>query len=164
MDAISLLKQDHAEVKRLIAQYFEMPAAQPERKRELAERILRELAAHERIEEEIFYPAFRATGKDAQAEVAHAKEEHELVDSLVNQLAELDVEDPQFDATLLVMRENVEHHIKDEEETMLPAARKRFGTSKLQALGREMMTYKEALLQQMTSPAGDEAERREMEH
>ena len=151
MDAIALLKEDHQTVKSLFAEYFELPAAQPERKRELAEKILQELTVHERIEEEIFYPAFKATGKEAKEEVQHAKEEHLLVDSLIDQLAGVALDDPRFDATFVVLRENVEHHIKDEEEKMLPEAERRFGTSRRQALAREMMAYKEALVQQLTA-------------
>ena len=163
MDAIALLKDDHSKVKSLLAEYFELPAAQPERKRALAEKILQELLVHERIEEEIFYPAFKATGKDAREETEHAKEEHELVDSLVNQLMEISVDDERFDATFAVLRENVEHHIKDEEEKMLPAAQKHMGTSRLQALGRDMMTYKDELTRQLNAPKkGDK--KREMHH
>ena len=159
MDAIALLKDDHTKVKSLFVEYFELPAAQPERKRELAEKILRELLVHERIEEEIFYPAFKATGKDAREETQHAKEEHELVDSLVNQLMEISVDDEKFGATFAVLRENVEHHIKDEEEKMLPAAQRKMGTSRLQTLGREMMTYKEELTRQLTAPESAGADR-----
>lgn len=152
MDAVSLLKDDHAKVKALFAEYFELPAAQPERRRGLAEKILRELLIHERIEEEIFYPAFKATGKEARDETEHAKEEHEIVDSLVNQLMEVDPDDERFEATFRVLHENVLHHIKDEEEKMLPMSERRIGTSRLQALGREMMTYKDALVQQLAAP------------
>lgn len=163
MDAVSLLKQDHTKVKELFAEFFELPAAQPERRRELAEKILQELLVHERIEEEIFYPAFKATGKDAREETDHAKEEHELVDSLVNQLMELDLDDPEFDATLKVLHENVLHHISDEESRMLPAAQQRMGTSRMQALGREMMTYKEELTRQLAAPTKG-GKKREMAH
>lgn len=159
MDAVSLLKDDHAKVKTLFAEYFELPAAQPERRRELAEKILRELLLHERIEEEIFYPAFKATGKEAREETEHAKEEHEIVDSLVNQLMEVDLDDERFEATFRVLHENVLHHIKDEEEKMLPMSERRMGTSRLQALGREMMTYKDALVQQLAAPAKPDARR-----
>lgn len=164
MDAVSLLKQDHTKVKELFAEFFGLPAAQPERRRELAEKILQELLVHERIEEEIFYPAFKATGKDAREETEHAKEEHELVDSLVNQLMLVDLDDPKFDATLRVLHENVLHHIQDEEEKMLPAAEKSLGTSRLQALARDMTRYKEELTRQLAAPKTTGDRKREMEH
>lgn len=149
MDAVELLKQDHENVKKLLKQYDEMPDGQPERKRALAETIIRELMVHERIEEEIFYPAFKA-GADSEGKelIAESKEEHHVVDLIIEELQAVDLDDEQFDAKFTVLKENVEHHIEEEEKEMFPDAKKRMG-KRLAALGEEMQQYKEQLQAQI---------------
>lgn len=149
MDAVKLLQQDHEQVKMLFHDYEMAPVGQPERRRELAEEIVRELMVHERIEEDIFYPAFRkALGGPGLKEVEHAKEEHELVDSLIEQLQVISFDDPDFDATMKVLKENVEHHIEDEEEKMFPMAKARMA-NELLTLGADMVEYKQALVREL---------------
>ena len=58
MNAIELLKADHARVKALFRQ-CEGAEAQPAQQRELAEQIFTELEVHATLEEELFYPALR---------------------------------------------------------------------------------------------------------
>ena len=159
MDAVSLLQQDHKLVKQLFQEYDALPAAQPERKRALAERIIRELMVHERIEEEIFYPAFRA-GADQEGKelVAESKEEHHVVDLILEELQSVDLDAEDFDAKFKVLKENVEHHIEEEETEMFPDAQKRMKT-KLAALGDEMERYKMELAEQLDSkPAAPRSE------
>lgn len=149
MDAVELLKQDHDKVKRMFKEYDALPSGQPERKRELAEKIIQELMVHERIEEEIFYPAFRSgADKEGKELIAESKEEHHVVDLIIEELQSVDLDDEQFDAKFTVLKENVEHHIKEEEEEMFPEAKKRMG-SRLPALGNEMMEYKKTLESQV---------------
>jgi hemerythrin-like domain-containing protein len=44
------------------------------------------------------------------------------------------------------MKENLEHHIEEEEQDMFPKARKVFDQQELDQLGERMATRKEALL------------------
>jgi hemerythrin superfamily protein len=148
MDAISLLKKDHDLVKKLFKEYEGLPDGQPERKRALAEKIIAELMVHERIEEEIFYPAFKKGADEEGKELlAEAKEEHHVVDLILDELQSVKLDDEQFDAKFKVLKENVEHHIEEEEEEMFPDAKKRL-KDKLDALGDEMQQYKEQLAAQ----------------
>lgn len=149
MDAVQLLRQDHEKVKNLFFDFEMAPAGQPEQRRRLAEQIIRELMVHERIEEEIFYPAFRrAMGAQGQDTVEHSKEEHQLVDSLIEQLSAIDLDDPDFEGLMRILRENVEHHIQDEETKMLTKARERMAPDLL-GLGADMLEYKETLLREL---------------
>jgi hypothetical protein len=155
MDAVNLLLEDHQKVKNLFFDFEMAPLGQPEARRAIAERIIRELMVHERIEEEIFYPAFRnMLGGQGKETVEHSKEEHALVDSLIEQLSEIDLDDPGFDGLMRILRENVEHHIQDEETKMLPLARERMATE-LDGLGADMVEYKQTLLRELD--AQDEA-------
>lgn len=156
MDAVQLIRADHERVKGLFKDLEVAPAGQPEARRAIAETILRELMVHERIEEEILYPAYRrAMGNEGKATVEHSKEEHELVDSLIEQLQAIDLDDPKFDATFLVLRENVEHHIRDEETKMLPKAQERMAADLL-GLAADMLEYKDSLMRELERPEGHE--------
>jgi Hemerythrin HHE cation binding domain len=148
--AVSLLKDDHARVKTLFDQ-FEKAKSRPA-KRKIVRRALTELKLHAAIEEELFYPAVRkAVGKDVMNE---ADEEHHVVKLLVAELDRMDGSESHFDAKVTVLAENVRHHIKEEENEMLPKAR----TVKLDfaALAEKMQRRKERLLERGVPPAGEE--------
>lgn len=149
MDAIALLKQDHELVKRLLEEATNAGEGQIDRKRQLVEQIFRELMVHERLEEDLFYPAFKeaanSKGKDL---VAEGYEEHHVVDLVMEEMQDVDLDERKFDAKLKVMRENVEHHVKEEEEQMFPKARQALGDARIQELGREMLELKESLERQ----------------
>lgn len=149
-DPVKMLKQDHERVKGLFRQWEAAPAGQPERRRALVMQILQELVVHERIEEDVFYPAFReAAGKKGMEIVDHSHEEHETVDNLVDQLQATDIHDPQFEGLMKLVIENVEHHIQEEEEKMLPRAYETMET-RLESLGETMAELKESLMAQTT--------------
>ena len=70
-------------------------------------------------------------------------EEHHVVDLLIGELRGMSPEDPQFDAKLTVLCENVDHHIEEEEGEMLPDARKVFTSAELSELAEQMWALKE---------------------
>ena len=152
LDALSLLKRDHEIVKELMTR-----VTASERDRTAAtsmfEQLVDDLSIHERIEEEIFYPALRSH-KEAKEDVLEAFEEHHLVDEIIDELDDVTPDDARWPAKFTVLRENVEHHIKDEEEKLFPKAERILGREKLAELGAQMADMKEAeqqaLLEQET--------------
>lgn len=150
MDAVQLLKKDHDEVKALLKQLVELKGDDIDEKRRLSQRIIRELMVHERIEEDLFYPAYKQAadekGKDL---IAESKEEHHVVDTIMDELETVDLEAREFDAKMKVLKENVEHHIQEEEEKMFPKARELLGAEKLTSLGEEMNELKQSLLREV---------------
>lgn len=86
----------------------------------------RELSVHTRIEEEIFYPAVKASrGKGAGKLVLEVQEEHTVVKRLLKELQGLDPENGTFDAKMQVLMEEVDHHADEEEDDMFPEAKSR---------------------------------------
>ena len=71
---------------------------------------------HERIEEEIFYPALKAHPK-AKEIVLEGFEEHHVVDEIMGELEATPVTDEQWAAKFKVLKENIEHHIQEEESS-----------------------------------------------
>ena len=148
--AVSLLKEDHERVKRLFDE-FETAKGRPSKKKIVSEAIT-ELKVHAAIEEEIFYPAVRkAIGKEIMNE---ADEEHHVAKLLIAELDSMNGSESHFEAKFVVLAENVRHHIKEEENEMLPKAK---GVKlDFEALAENMKRRKERLLADGVPSVGEE--------
>lgn len=147
-DAIAMLMDDHRKVKSLFRRFEKLKdqdisAAE---KSAVVEQVCNELLIHATIEEEIFYPAVRDAIDDDdlmdEAEVEHASA-HELIE----QLKAMQPEDEQYDAKMIVLGEQIDHHIKEEEGNMFPQIKK----SGLDTadLGAEMKERRQSLMEEM---------------
>src|SRR5215217_3715623 len=153
MDALTLLKNDHDKVKKLLTE-LESTTERAEKKRsELFSTIKGELTVHEIIEEEIFYPELKAHPK-AKDIVLEGYEEHHVVDLLMGELESLDVTDQTWGAKAVVMKENVEHHIEEEEGEMFKQARQVFDKQELDDLGTRMDERRQSARTELNIPAG----------
>ena len=123
IDAISLLTDDHENVKAMFEQYEGLGDRANASKKKLATQICTELTKHATAEEEIFYPAVRAAGKDKEDLVDEATVEHASAKDLIAQIMEMDASEELFDAKVKVLGEMIDHHVKEEEEEMFPKAR-----------------------------------------
>jgi iron-sulfur cluster repair protein YtfE (RIC family) len=141
MNAIILLERDHAKVKGLMARLDATTARATVTRRDLLDRIRAELTVHETIEEEIFYPALKAHPR-AKDVVLEGIEEHNVVDNLLGELTTMPPSHESWGAKATVMRENVEHHIEEEETDMFVKARSIFDRAELEALGKRMAARK----------------------
>jgi len=147
MNPIELLKNDHDEVKELFKQYEKAGDNALAKKLALFEQIRDALTVHMDIEETIFYPAVKAVRDEkVKDEVREADEEHHVVKILLGELGKMNLSDEQFDAKLTVLKENIEHHVEEEEGELLPDAKKKLSSELLEQLGDEMEERKEALL------------------
>jgi predicted DNA-binding protein len=141
VDAIALLKADHEKVKKLLAELETTTERGVKTRSELFATIKGELTVHEIIEEEIFYPELKAHPK-ARDIVLEGFEEHHVVDVLMNELERMDVTDERWGAKAIVMKENIEHHIEEEEGEMFAKARQVFDRAELLDLGERMAARK----------------------
>jgi hemerythrin-like domain-containing protein len=142
MDAITLLKRDHDKVKRLLAELDTTTERGVKTRTTLFATIKGELTAHEAIEEEIFYPELKAHPK-AKDIVLEGYEEHHVVNEIMSELESTPVDDETWGAKASVMKENLEHHIEEEEGEMFKAARSVFDRAELDDLGQRMAARKE---------------------
>jgi len=141
MDALALLKADHDKVKKMLADGEKTTERGEKTRSELFTTLNAEMMLHERIEEEIFYPALKEHPK-AKDIVLEAYEEHHVVDDIMGELEATDVTDETWAAKFKVMKENIEHHIEEEEGEMFKQARQVFETDELQQLGERMAELK----------------------
>lgn len=152
MDAFTLLKQDHDKVKKLFKDYEELGDRAFKAKQDLATTIMSELAVHEQIEEEILYPELQRRFKDKEdvAIVLEGYAEHHVADQIQDELKAMTPEDEMYDAKMKVLRENIEHHIEEEEGEMFPEGKKALGEDAV-TIGEAMAARKEELMQQVAA-------------
>jgi iron-sulfur cluster repair protein YtfE (RIC family) len=141
MDALKLIKGDHERLTDLLEEALDTD--EPSERADLLHRMRAELMAHEQMEETIFYPALRS---DANAKdiVLEGYEEHHVIDLILDELLDVPEELDEWKAKLKVLKENVEHHIEEEEGEMFKIARKVFDDETLEELGKKMHASKEA--------------------
>ncbi|CAN5641558.1 hemerythrin domain-containing protein [soil metagenome] len=142
MDAISLLKEDHERVKKMLNEGEETTERAEKTRAELFTRLKAELEIHERIEEEIFYPALKEHPK-ARELALEGYEEHHVVDQILAELEVTPVTDETWTAKFKVAKENLEHHMEEEEGEMFKAARQAFSRAELDELGARMLELKQ---------------------
>jgi hemerythrin-like domain-containing protein len=145
MDPIELIKEDHRRVEALFEEYEAFGEDAYLQKGELVETIIDELEAHMEMEETIVYPAFReALDDDGDKEVEEGYAEHDVAKNIMEELKSLDPQDPQYEAKVQVLKENIMHHVEEEESGLLPAAEDSMSGEEMARIGEEMQEFKEA--------------------
>ena len=152
MDALSLLKDDHDKMRKLLAELDTTTERGVKTREELFSKIKGELTVHEIIEEEIFYPALKDHPR-AREIVLESYEEHHVVDTVMGELEGLAVDDETWGAKATVMKENVEHHMEEEEGELFKKARQIFERDELETLGTRMERRKVEAQQELNVPA-----------
>ena len=144
MDAFEMLEEDHQKVKKLLSEADDTTERGVKTREELFARIKQELLVHETLEEELLYPTLKE--HDATKEVSlEGYEEHHFANEVIAELEETPVDDEKWAAKFAVLKENIEHHIEEEEEEMFPKARKVLGSDRIDALGDRMQQRKKEL-------------------
>jgi hemerythrin superfamily protein len=141
MSAIDLLESQHRQVEKLFKQIEKV--SDSEKKTRLFEEIADKLAIHAAIEEHHFYPAVKA--KRTEDILLEAVEEHLTIKRSLADLLKTDVDDQTFDAKLKVLKEEVEHHVEEEESDLFPKVKRILTADDLDALEQQMIAEQEEL-------------------
>lgn len=146
IDVLELLESQHDEVDELIEQIERGAGDRVALFAELADK----LAAHAAVEERIFYPAAMEA---STSELLHESvEEHLSVKRLLADMLELDPDDQddcdRFEAALSLLKEQVTHHARREEEAKLfPMLRRLMTEDERAAVGNEVLAMFEELIE-----------------
>ena len=134
MNAVKMLKQQHREVAKMFKEFEEAKSAGPRRK--IFEKIADALAVHATIEERHFYPAV----KEEQTEdiLLESVEEHLESKRVIADLLAMEADDENFDAKVKVLQENVDHHVEEEQDELVPKVEKLIDAETLEAIGETM--------------------------
>ncbi len=107
----------------------------------LLKTLTEELTAHEMIEEKILYPALKAHPEGLEI-VLEGFQEHHVADLIMKELHTVSKTAEEWGAKFKVLKENIEHHIKEEEGPMFRTARGVFSRAELQAMAAKMRKMK----------------------
>ncbi|MEK6285666.1 MAG: hemerythrin domain-containing protein [Acidobacteriota bacterium] len=144
MNAYDLLKEDHKKV----AAIFEKLEPTTERalktREELFNKLNSELEVHAAVEEQILYPVLKEAAETREI-TFEAFEEHRVVKELLKELSTTPKDTEEWTAKLTVLKENVEHHVEEEEEEMFKKARKVLTDKEADELGARMQAAKTKL-------------------
>ena len=138
MDLYDMLREDHREVSRMLG---ELESITRKRRKALFLEVQDKVKLHFLVEEKHFYPALTHTG------VAHditleAYEEHRLVELLLEELDDMNAESDEWVARLKVLKENIERHVREEEDEMFPRAQQSLSEEQAQQIGASIVTEK----------------------
>jgi hemerythrin superfamily protein len=147
-EAIQLLKADHRAVEKLFGQFEK--AKDEARQEQLSQQICLELRVHTQIEEEIFYPASREFLKDDEI-INESLVEHQAAKDLIDEIEGMDASDEMFEAKVTVLKEQIEHHVQEEEKELFPQVQKT--DMDLKGIGDQLKARKKELMSEMGGQA-----------
>jgi iron-sulfur cluster repair protein YtfE (RIC family) len=141
-DIYDLLSKDHNKVKELLD---EIQSTSEETRPKLFSELKQELEIHTTFEEQVFYPQAREkTGMDEAIE--EALDEHDEAKQLLEALAGMEPTSEEWMETIGELSDALSHHIKEEEQELFPAARKKVDPTEADKMGREYMDMKKKAL------------------
>lgn len=160
MIATDLLKEDHRRVDRLFKKVKDTP---PGEHPALFKQIKAELDVHAHIEEVAFYPVLEEKGdKDLKDITREGIEEHRQAKMFLKELDGMSAGNKQFEAKLKVLMEDIEHHVKEEEDEMFPMVEDQFSTAQQEKMGARLEKEKAKFIKTL-SPSEREDLRRSVE-
>jgi hemerythrin superfamily protein len=136
MDAITFLTKEHEKAKGLFEQIEAAPDAAT--KQELLTKVIGELRAHTKIEEEVLYPLMREELKGGTKLFEEAMQEHQEAKKAMKELESLSPDDKDWQDHFEILMHGVLHHAKEEEAEMFPKMRETFSEEKLNELGEQL--------------------------
>ena len=144
-DIYELLSKDHNKVKELLNKIQGTTDGAEKTRERLFSELKQELEIHTSFEEKVFYPeAKEKTGMDD--EIRDAMEEHDEAKQLLEALADMEPTSAEWIETIEELAEALSHHIRDEEQQLFPAARKKIDPTEAEKLGRDYVEMKEKAL------------------
>jgi iron-sulfur cluster repair protein YtfE (RIC family) len=141
MNAFELLTEDHQRVSAIFEKLEPTTERALKTREELFARLKTELQIHTEIEEQIFYPALKQE-EETREITLEGIEEHNVVKTLLEEMEAMPVDSEEWSAKLSVLKENVEHHVEEEEGEMFPKARKALTKEKIEELGARIEAAK----------------------
>lgn len=150
--ATRILRDDHDEIRNLIAEYRSAEGESAHARHVIMEAIGMQAELHTRIEEDVFYAA---VGRLCPEFVDHALEDHGAMAGKIDALEALEPSDPDYAEIAKQLIESLTQHMDEEERSLFPRVEREMG-GELMALGRQLIRRKEELtrsVEDMEGPA-----------
>ncbi len=141
-----LLARDHRNVRALLD---EIEGAEDDRQRRaLFSQLVNEVEAHSQAEDDVFYTTLESAG-DLADRIDDARQEHDQVESLLEELDALPVSGDDWLEKVREIRLLIEHHVAEEEEQIFPLAR--FDDQEALRLGQEFLRARQLVTEEVSS-------------
>ena len=138
-DALEVLKTQHREVEDLFSR-FEKSKNDKERF-SVVQAICQKLEVHSTIEEELLYPIARNAGEDGELKeiVLQSLEEHLSVERIIDDLRETTPGDESLRARVNVLKEQILHHVQEEERELFPRLKRELPGDERRSIGEQLL-------------------------
>jgi hemerythrin superfamily protein len=136
MDAIELLCHDHRMVEQLFRDY--QAVGSDNQRRGVVEIIVRELSKHAALEELMFYPLAKKVLPDGKKEIDEHLAEHLDVKKTLAELDKLSAGDERTGELMAELQREIEHHVQEEENELMPKVREAVDQEALDELGQAL--------------------------
>lgn len=135
-----LLKKEHKEVKAILKQLKESKND----REELFQELTLQLVPHMKAEEKTFYQPLTSK-EEAREHALEGIEEHHVAEMVFKELQKMEDGDGRWDAKLSVFTELVEHHIKEEEGSLMKSAEKALDDEEIDEIMRRFEQEKKRI-------------------
>jgi hemerythrin superfamily protein len=143
-DILDTLAKEHDEVQGLLSDLQEAEGAVARRR--LVQKIKRALVPHTKAEEKIVYDAVIALkSKDAKVDGREGYIEHELAARTLLKLEQAPPNSPDHKAAGKVLKELVDHHVKEEENNVWRDVKSNFSDEERVAMNRRFLSAKQKI-------------------
>ncbi len=147
MTIYELLKKDHKKVEALLDKLVRWSAADNDGWKEVVDQIRDELIPHARAEEAVFYNALREADA-ATGEVLHGYGEHAMAETELRTLQAMKAIDVNWTALAKKLREDILHHVEEEEGKIFKAAQKVLSDEEATMIGKAFTELKPSIKKQ----------------
>ncbi len=141
------LRHDHQEVRSIFKQLLD--TEDNAQREELLHQLHQEMLPHMRAEERTLYSSVREHCRDCQEDALESMEEHHAARLVLHELEELSPNDERFRAKTMVLREMVEHHLREEEHEIFDDVRKSFSDQEAGEILKRFQEEKERVKKRM---------------
>lgn len=137
MDLYQMLIQDHRTVDELFEKIEKSGENAVKTRQQLFEKLRHALETHTQIEEQIVYPDFKKHD-GMKRFIGEALEEHNEVKTMLRRLGAMAPDSADWSKRIGELKKAVQHHVREEENEMFPAARKEIGREESEALAKRV--------------------------
>jgi hemerythrin superfamily protein len=140
-DILDTLQEEHDEVQELLGKLVKSENGREQAS--LLAKVKAALVPHTKAEEAVVYDAvLTLTGKDAQVDGNEGYVEHSLASATLKQLGTLQTATPEFTAHAKVLKELIDHHVKEEESNIWAQVKENFSDEQRQQMNRDFLAAK----------------------
>lgn len=151
MNALDMLRDDHAALRRLLADIDRTPPRGVMTRARLFTQLRERFGHHEVVQEQLLYPVLEHRDR-LPVPMADGRRVHAELDGLMADLAAVTFDDREWDARYAALRPRLERHLDEEEANLFDRIRDALSQRELDQLGRRMGLQRESS-RSVTPPA-----------